>query len=192
MPRAAGHRGHHNMLAHNTETLMEKHRTDSTWWQSRTYFRHRLFEAISGQRKDIPGTLTIPSVPEKEKGEIQMTLNGGTGWKEDHNHCEHLKGTTGISKCSVTANLRRNNKIQTGLGWSTTMPLQGIPDRVLGAYEPRLVRVKGTSFLLNIQFPSAGSFSSICLWQMGGVEKCVVEFDDCFQGVKPIWTLTAS
>ena len=30
MPRAAGHQDH-NMLAHNTETFMEKHRTASTW-----------------------------------------------------------------------------------------------------------------------------------------------------------------
>lgn len=99
-----------------------------------------------------------------------MTVKGRTGWKEEHDHCEHLKGTTGISKCSAIANIR-NYKIQTGLGWSTTMPLQGnsaraLGDGCIGACEPRQVSVKGISFIFKNQFPPKESFSSFCWWQM--------------------------
>lgn len=52
-----------------------------------------------------------------------MTLKSKTRWKEDCDNCEHLEDTVGISKCNKIDDLRRNYKIQVGLGWSKNMPL---------------------------------------------------------------------
>lgn len=104
------------------------------------------------------GPLTIPSVPRKENREIQITLKSKTGWKEDCDHCEHLEGIIGISKCNKIANLRRNYNIQVELGWSKNIPLLGVLHRALahgcfGASEPWQMNVKEIGFIFKDPSP---------------------------------------
>lgn len=147
MLKASGHQDH--KLTDNTETLMENTRLPPHDGRlSDTGYAKILVK----RERTGAGALTIPFVSRKAKKEETKWL-----WKVRQNgkktdYCEHLEGTIGISKCNKIDNLRRNYKIQVGLGWSKNMSLLWISARALGhgcigTCEPWQVSVKGIGFL---------------------------------------------